>query len=94
MNEKRMPFMNFKIVHAKNVKMEFSKTIKIWHIYSQRFQSLPGTRRYKRGFLKKTRAIKLKIQEKHMTSTSLLTFSPEFNLQRELCNTSVLSSNT
>ena len=37
MNEKRMPFMNFKIVHAKNSKMEFSKTIKIWHIYSLRF---------------------------------------------------------
>ena len=26
-----------KIVHAKNLKMEFSKTIKIWHIYSLRF---------------------------------------------------------
>ena len=42
--------------------------------------------------MKKTRAIKLKIQEKHMTSTSLLMFSPEFILERELCNTSVLSS--
>ena len=28
--------------------------------------------------MKKTRAIKIKIQEKHMTSTSLLMFSPEF----------------
>ena len=44
--------------------------------------------------MKKNRAVKLKIQEKHMTSTSLLMFSPEFNLKRELCNTSVLSSHT
>ena len=29
-----------------------------------------------------------------MTLTSLLMFSPEFNLERELCNTSVLSSHT
>ena len=29
-----------------------------------------------------------------MTSSSLLMFSPEFNLERELCNTSVLSSHT
>ena len=42
--------------------------------------------------MKKTRAIKLKIQEKHMSSTSLLVFSPEFILEKELCNTSVLSS--
>ena len=42
--------------------------------------------------MRKTRAIKLKIQEKHMTLTSLLMFSPEFNLEGELCNTSVLSS--
>ena len=36
-----------------------------------------------------TRAIKLKIQEKHMTLTSLLMFSPEFNLKREFYNISV-----
>ena len=29
-----------------------------------------------------------------MTSTSLLMFSPEFSLERELLNTSVLSSHT
>ena len=34
--------------------------------------------------MKKTRAKKLKIQEKHTTSTSLLMFSPEFNLERAL----------
>ena len=34
---------------------------------------------------------KIKIQEKHMTFTSLLMFSPEFKLERELCKTSVLS---
>ena len=44
--------------------------------------------------MKKTRAIKLKIQEKHMTSTSLLMFSPEFSLERELYDTSVLSSHS
>ena len=42
--------------------------------------------------MEKTRSIKLKIQGKHMTSTSLLMFSLEFLLERELCNTSVLSS--
>ena len=88
MDEKRMPFMNFKIVNAKNFKMD------LFIIYSLRFYSLAGTQRYKRPFVKKPRAIKLKIQEKHMTSTSLLMFSPEFNLERELCNASVLSSHT
>ena len=29
-----------------------------------------------------------------MTLTSLLMFSPELNLERELCNTSVLSPHT
>ena len=31
--------MNFKIVHAKNLKMELKKktTTKIWHIYSLKF---------------------------------------------------------
>ena len=53
-----------------------------------------STQRCKRGFVKNTRAIKFKIQEKHMTSTSLLMFSPEFSLKGELCNTSVLSSHT
>ena len=43
---------------------------------------------------KKTRAKKLKIQRKYMTSTSLLMFSPEFSLEKELCNTSFLSSHT
>ena len=44
--------------------------------------------------MKKTGAIKLKIQAKHMTSTSLLKFSPELSLERELYDTSVLSSHT
>ena len=43
-----MPFVNFKKVNVKNLKMEFKKTTKIWHIYSLRFKSLPGTQRYKR----------------------------------------------
>ena len=62
-----MPFMNFKIVNAKNFKMD------LFIIYSLRFQSLGGTQRYKRSLLKNPRAIKLKIQEKHMTSTSWAT---------------------
>ena len=37
MDEKRMPFMDFEIVNAKNLNMEFKKTAKIWHIYSLRF---------------------------------------------------------
>ena len=53
MDEKRILFMNFKIVNAKNWKMELKKSTKIWYIYSQRFQSLAGTRRYKRGSVKK-----------------------------------------
>ena len=36
MDEKRVPFMNFKMVNAKNLKMEFKKTAKIWQIYSLR----------------------------------------------------------
>ena len=48
-----------------------------------------------KSFCEKTRAIKLKIQETHRTLTSLLMFSPEFILERELCNTSdFLSSHT
>ena len=78
--------MNFKIVNAKNFKMD------LFIIYSTRFYSLAGTQRYKRPFVKKTQSNK--IQEKHMTSTSLLMFSPEFSLKGELCNTSVLSSHT
>ena len=34
----------------------------------------------KRGFVKKTRAMKFKIQKKHM---KILMFSPEFNLKKE-----------
>ena len=44
--------------------------------------------------MKKTGAIKLKIQVKLMKSTSLLMFSPELSLERELYDTSVLSSHT
>ena len=47
--------------------------------------------RNKIGFVKKTRTIKLKIQEKHMILTCSLMFSPEFNLEWELCKTCVLS---
>ena len=48
-----MPFKNFKIVNAKNLKIEFKKTTKIWHMYLLRFSSLAATQRYKRGFVKK-----------------------------------------
>ena len=57
MDEKNIPFMNFKIVNAENLNMSFKKTAKIWHIYSLRFLSLAGTQRYKNGFVEKTRAI-------------------------------------
>ena len=30
MDEKRMPFMNFEVVNAKNLNMEFKKTAKIF----------------------------------------------------------------
>ena len=43
---------------------------------------MASTQRYNRGSVKKTRAIKLNIQEKHMTLTSLLMFSPVFSLER------------
>ena len=48
----------------------------------------------KEALWKKTRAIKLKIQEKYIIFTSLLIFSPEFNQERELSNSSVLFSHT
>ena len=48
-----MPFMNFKIVNAKNLKIEFKSTTKIWHMYSLRFLSLDATQRYKKSFVKK-----------------------------------------
>ena len=41
-----MPFMNFKIVNAKNFKMD------LFIIYSLRFYSLAGTQIYKRPFQK------------------------------------------
>ena len=44
-----MPFMKFKIVNTKNLKMEFKKNTKIWDIYSLKFSSLAGTQRYKRS---------------------------------------------
>ena len=53
MDEKRMPFMNFKIVNAKNLKIEFKSTAKIWHMYWLRFLSLDATQRYKKSFVKK-----------------------------------------
>ena len=37
MDEKRMQFMNFRIINAKNLKMEFKKTTIIiidWHVFS------------------------------------------------------------
>ena len=38
-----MPVMNFRTVNAKNLKKEFKKTTKMWHLCSLRFQSLAGT---------------------------------------------------
>ena len=46
MDEKRVPIMNFKIVNAKNFKMD------LFIIYSLRFYSLAGTQIYKRPFQK------------------------------------------
>ena len=37
MDEKNMPFMNFKIVNAKKLKDGIKKTDEIWHIYALRF---------------------------------------------------------
>ena len=54
MDEKRMPFMNFKIVNAKNFKMD------LFIIYSTRFYSLAGTQIYKRPIVKKTQSNKIK----------------------------------
>ena len=66
------------------------------YLFTDIFIISSGKQRYKRGFVKKkkqkNRAIKLKIQEKHMTLTSSLMFSPEFDLERELCITFVLSN--
>ena len=82
--------MNFEIVNTKNLKDGiFEKLVK--YGISLRFQSLASIQRYKRGFVGKNREIKLKIQAKHMTLTSLLIFSAEFNVERELYNTSGLS---
>ena len=82
--------MNFEIVNAKNLKDGiFEKLVK--YGTSLRFQSLAIIQRYKRGFVGKNKEIKLKIQEKYMTLTSLLIFSAEFNVERELYNTSGLS---
>ena len=82
--------MNFEIVNAKNLKDGiFEKLVK--YGTSLRFQSLAIIQRYKRGFVGKNKEIKLKIQEKYMTLTSLLIFSAEFNVERELYTTSGLS---
>ena len=83
-DERGMPFMNFKIVNAEK-----------WKNYQSMACLFTEILFIKRGFFeKKTRARKLKIQGKHMTLTSLLIFSPGFNQERELCNTSVVSSHT
>ena len=37
MDEKRMPFMNFKIVNAKNLKMEFKKTKYMAYVLTEIF---------------------------------------------------------
>ena len=82
--------MNFEKVNAKNLKDGiFEKLVK--YGTSLRFQSLAIIQRYKRGFVGKNKEIKLKIQEKYMTLTSLLIFSAEFNVERELYTTSGLS---
>ena len=60
-----MPFIDFETVNAKTLKKKFKKTTKIWYIYSLRFKSLAGTDIKETA--KKPRAIKFKIQEKHMT---------------------------
>ena len=49
-------------------------------MYSMTLNHCLAHRDIKKAFVKKTMAIKLKIQEEHMTSSSLLIFSPEFRL--------------
>ena len=44
----------------KNLKMEFKKTDKIWHIYSLRFNHWLAHRDMKEALRKLTKAIKLK----------------------------------
>ena len=89
-----MPFTNFKIVNATNLWMGFKKLLKYGISIHWDFIHWLAQRDIKEALWKKTRVIKLKIQEKHMTLTSLLMFSSEFNLERELYNTSVLPSHT
>ena len=81
---KREWHMNLKTVTAKHLKMEFKKPLKCGTSFHWGFNQ-----RYEIGFVEKTRDTKLKIQENHMTLTSILMFSPEFSLKKELCNTSV-----
>ena len=74
--------MNFKKVNVKNSKMEFKKQLK-YGFSSQwdAYNKLTQRDNYNRGFVKKNQ-VKLK------------NLSPVFNLERELCNTSVLSYHT
>ena len=93
-NEKGMSFMNFNIENAKTFRMEWKKNYyNMVFLFTEILIISWHTEIEKRFCGKKTnRAVKLKIHEKH--SSSLLIFPPEFNLERELCNSSVLSSHT
>ena len=56
-----MPFMNFRIVNAKNLKMEFKEKLLKYGISIHWDFNHQLAHRYKRGFEKKPRAVKLKI---------------------------------
>ena len=73
-----MPFLNFKIVNAKNLKLNLKKLLKYGISVQWNFNYQLAHRDIKEALWKKTRAIKLKIQKKHITLTNLLMFSPEF----------------
>ena len=85
-----MPFMNFKIENVKNIKMEFKKNAKNLAYLFTKMLIISWHTDVKEALRKKIRAIKLEIQDKHMTLTSLLMFSVE----RKLSNNSVLSSHS
>ena len=49
-----MPFMNLSS-KCQTLKDGILNTTKVWHIYSLRFESLAGTQRYERDFVKNQR---------------------------------------
>ena len=64
--------------------MQLKKTTKIWHIYSLRFQSLAGTQRYKRGFVKSIYQT-FQTLERSSLDFSLFTYAFSCSLSRSPC---------